>query len=122
MISNKNQTLNYPDLTPGNIYRVLCVEANDYRIINDEGKPYVFPAEIFEIVEKGGEDWETNYIEGQEYSYPKELSSPGFFEDYFDRDKKAIAIFDIYMNKLMGKYIGPIDVKEIQKKINSGNN
>lgn len=107
-----------PYFTPGNIYRVIGIEADDFRIIDDTGKPYLYSRKEFDIIEKGGEDWITQYGEdGEEYSYPKELMRPGFFEDYFDRDKKTIAIFDLYVSKLIGTYIGPVNVSKIIEKI-----
>ncbi|MFQ5864829.1 MAG: hypothetical protein ACE5IW_06315 [bacterium] len=38
-------------LTIGKIYEVLEIDGADYRIIDDEGEDYLYPAEFFEIVE-----------------------------------------------------------------------
>lgn len=32
------------DLSPGRPYVVLGIEADDLRILNDEGRPYLYPA------------------------------------------------------------------------------
>lgn len=38
-------------LTIGKIYEVLEIDGADYRIIDDEGEDYLYPAEFFKIVE-----------------------------------------------------------------------
>ncbi len=38
-------------LTIGKIYEVLEIEGLDYRIVDDEGEDYLYPAEFFEVVE-----------------------------------------------------------------------
>jgi hypothetical protein len=62
----------------------------------------LYPYKVFEIVDPTeSPDWITEYGEdGERYSYPREIGVPGFFEDYFDRDAKAIAIFDEYIKNL----------------------
>jgi hypothetical protein len=89
----------YKDLTPGNAYRVLGIEADDWRIVNDEGLPYLYPHDLFLPVDlHEPEDWETEYgDEGERYSYPKELKSPGFFEDYFEGNPRAVATLRQYL-------------------------
>ena len=66
----------YPDLTPGNTYRVIGIEADDLRLLNDEGLPYLYPPELFAVVEAdepgewtggddsagGGDDCETRGV------------------------------------------------------------
>lgn len=89
----------YPDLTPGNAYRVIGIEADDLRLMNDEGQPYLYPAGPFVVVDaREPPDWETKYgEEGERYSYPAPLSAPGFFEDYFDGDRRCVAVFRQYL-------------------------
>lgn len=38
-------------LTLGKVYDVLEVEGNDYRIVDDEGEDYLYPMDLFELVE-----------------------------------------------------------------------
>ncbi len=89
----------YPDLTPGNTYRVIGVEADDLRLMSDEGRPYLYPASHFEMVDpREPPDWATVVgEEGERYSYPEALSAPGFFEDYFDGDRRCIAALRAYL-------------------------
>jgi len=85
----------YTDLSPLHWYVVIGIEANDLRILNDEGKPYLYPRSLFEMVD-GSEpsDWITDFgEEGERYAYPAELNSPGFFEDFFDAESSAVATF-----------------------------
>ena len=91
----------YPDLTPARTYNVIGIEADDLRLLNDEGQPYLYPHNLFVVVD-GQEpaDWQTEYgEEGERYSYPSELGRVGFFEDYFDSDSSAILTFRHYLAK-----------------------
>ncbi len=38
-------------LTIGKIYEVLEIEGGDYRLVDDEGEDYLYPASLFEVVE-----------------------------------------------------------------------
>jgi hypothetical protein len=89
----------YPDLTADKNYRVLGIEADDFRLLNDEGKPYLYPPDLFVIVDPSEpDDWVSEFgEEGERYAYPKELGRPGFFEDYFDRDPQATAALRLYL-------------------------
>lgn len=90
----------YQDLTPGQPYLVLGIEADDFRILNDQGKPFLFPREIFTVVDaREPVDWVTELgDEDERYAYPPSLNGPGFFEDYFDGKDQAVATFWRVMN------------------------
>ena len=85
----------YPDLTPGQLYVVIGIEADDFRLLNDQGRPYLYPSRLFAVVDPGAPgDWITEYgEEGERYSYPPPLNSCGFFEDFFDGKEKAVTTF-----------------------------
>ena len=85
----------YPDLTPGEHYVVIGVEAGDFRLLNDQGRPYLYPHTLFEVVDpREPSDWITEVGEdGERYAYPLPLNSSGFFEDFFDGEDKAVATF-----------------------------
>ena len=91
----------YPDLTPGQPYVVLGIEADDLRILNDQGRPYLYSREIFTVVDaREPEDWVTELGEDNErYAYPPPLNDAGFFEDYFDGKPEAVATFWRVMNR-----------------------
>lgn len=38
-------------LTHGKVYTVLAIEKKWYRVIDDSGEDYLYPPELFEIVE-----------------------------------------------------------------------
>lgn len=38
-------------MTEGKVYDVLAVEKGWYRIIDDSGEDYIYPPEMFEVVE-----------------------------------------------------------------------
>jgi len=85
----------YRDLTPGQAYVVIGIEADDLRILNDAGRPFLHPRRLFAVVDsQEPSDWVTEYgEEGERYSYPPPLNKPGFFEDFFDEKPKAVATF-----------------------------
>ncbi len=91
----------YPELTPGQPYPVLGIEADDLRVLNDQGRPYLYPRELFTVVDnREPEDWVTELGEDEErYAYPPLLNSAGFFEDFFDGKPEAVSIFWRVMNQ-----------------------
>lgn len=93
----------YTDLTPGNIYRVIGIEADHYRLMNDFGQPYLYLPRFFKRVDASiPSEWQTVRGEdGERYSYPAELMRPGFFEDYFDGNRKAMATLHRYLASTM---------------------
>jgi hypothetical protein len=76
----------YAELTPGNVYRVLGIEAGSLRIIADTGDPVLYEPSAFTLVdsvEPG--DWITEWEDGEKYAYPPALRPPVFsFEDWHD--------------------------------------
>ena len=84
-----------PDLTPSLSYVVIGIEANDFRILNDQGRPYLYPSRLFKIIDPTKpRDWVTERgEEGESYAYPLPLNASGFFEDFFDAKPKAVATF-----------------------------
>jgi len=91
----------FKDLTIGNRYRVIGIEADNFRIMSDEGLPYVYDKELFIVVDPSEpKEWVTEYGEdGERYSYAPELMKVGFFEDYFDGKVKERAILKMYLQK-----------------------
>ncbi len=85
----------YPDLTPEQQYVVIGVEADDLRILNDQGRPYLYPADLFEVADsREPDDWVTEFGEdGERYAYPLPLNESGFFEDFFDAKPETVAVF-----------------------------
>lgn len=95
IVKLKRRSLKYRDLTPGQLYAVIGIEADDFRLINDLGQPYLYPPALFVVVDKARPtDWvESVGDEGERYAYPREFSRAGFFEDYHDGDAKARSQF-----------------------------
>jgi len=85
----------YSDLSPGLSYVVIGIEADDFRILNDQGRPYLYPSRLFKIIDSSKpRDWITGRgEEGESYAYPQPLNAAGFFEDFFDAKPKAVATF-----------------------------
>jgi len=95
----------YPDLTPNQPYFVIGIEADDYRILNDYGKPYLYPPNLFDIIDSHEPIiWITEYGDnGERYSYPPSLNEVGFFEDYFDGKDEALCRFWHVVNKSLSE-------------------
>ena len=101
IVKLKQKNVEYPELTPEQPYFVIGIEADDYRILNDSGKPYLYPAELFVIVDphEPGDRIIEYGDEGERYSYPPLLNRAGSFEDYFDGHEKAVSMFWHVVNK-----------------------
>ena len=95
IVNLRHKTTRYPDLTPGQGYAVIGIEADDFRLINDRGQPYLYPHQLFEIIDPHEpEDWVAEVGEdGERYAYPPSLNSCGFFEDFFDGEEKTVSTF-----------------------------
>ncbi len=85
----------YPKLSFDQHYLVIGIEADDLRLLNNQGKPYLYPQKLFDVVDsKEPNDWLSEYGEDRErYAYPPLLNTRGFFEDFFDFKEEAIATF-----------------------------
>lgn len=85
----------YPDLTADLPYMVIGIEAGDYRLLNDQGRPYLYPSELLEVLDaREPEDWVREVGDDQErYAYPPAFNAAGFFEDFFDAKAEAVATF-----------------------------
>ncbi|MGD0695066.1 MAG: hypothetical protein ABSB82_09445 [Terriglobia bacterium] len=95
IIKLRRRSARYPDLTLGQLYVVIGIEGDDYRILNDAGRPYLYPRGIFEVLDaREPGDWVSEYgEEGERYAYPPPLNGPGFFEDFFDSKPDAVKTF-----------------------------
>jgi hypothetical protein len=91
----------YSDLTPNQQYVVIGIEADDFRILNDQGRPYLYPSRLFRVADPHEpESWITELGDDDErYAYPPPLNSVGFFEDFFDGKKKVVATFWQVLNQ-----------------------
>ncbi|HEV8130947.1 MAG TPA: hypothetical protein VGQ81_06830 [Acidobacteriota bacterium] len=98
----------YRDLTPGQPYVVIGIEADEFRILNDAGRPYLYPPNLFQVLdphEPG--DWLTEFgDDGERYAYPSPLNEPGFFEDFFDDKPKAVRTFWRVVNHRLATVAG----------------
>jgi hypothetical protein len=85
----------YQDLTYGQFYVLIGIEADDFRLLNDQGRPYLYPAHLFDIVDdrKPSEWVKETGEDGEIYAYPPKLNESGFFEDFFDGKKGAVTTF-----------------------------
>jgi len=105
IVKLKRKSSEYPDLTHDHKYFVIGIEADDYRLLNDHGKPYLYPSNLFEVVDAREPDiWITEYGDaGERYSYPPALNEIGFFEDYFDGKDEVLSKFWHIINKRLSE-------------------
>ena len=95
IVKLKKRNTRYRDLTFGQPYVVIGIEADDLRILNDVGRPFLYPPDLFSLIDpKEPGDWITEFgDDGERYSYPPLLNKSGFFEDFFDQKTKAVTTF-----------------------------
>ncbi len=95
LVTLRRETPGYADLTPGQRYAVIGIEADDFRLLNDRGTPYLYPGQLFDVVDSHEpDDWVTEVgDDGERYAYPPPLNTCGFFEDFFDEKPEVVAIF-----------------------------
>ena len=95
IVKLKKKTTRYRDLTFGQSYVVIGIEADDLRILNDAGRPFLYPPDLFALIDpKEPADWITEFgDDGERYAYPSPLNKSGFFEVFFDEKAKAVATF-----------------------------
>lgn len=95
----------YPELSNGQTYCVIGIEADDYRLLDDRGRPYLYPAELFAIVDAGEpEEWVISTgDDGERYAYPAALNEPGFFEDFFEGRPESITAFWRSVNQQLSR-------------------
>jgi hypothetical protein len=95
IVKLRRRNARYRDLAPRQPYVVIGIEGDDYRILNDAGRPYLYPRGLFEVLDaREPGDWVSEVGEdGERYAYPAPLNEPGFFEDFFDDKSKAVKTF-----------------------------
>ena len=105
IVQLKASATGFPDLSEGQGYFVIGIEADDFRILNDAGKPYLYPSTLFSIINSTEpKDWVTDFGgDGERYSYPQQLNSPGFFEDVFDHKPEQTSIFWHIVNQRLAQ-------------------
>src|SRR6266436_3505519 len=95
IVKLKKKSARYRDLTFRQPYVVIGIEADELRLLNDVGRPFLYPPDLFSLVDSQEPvDWVTEFGEdGERYSYPPSLNKSGFFEDFFDEKAKAVTTF-----------------------------
>ena len=101
IVKLKKKTVRYRDLTFGQPYVVIGIEADHLRILNDAGRPFLYPPGLFSLIDDHEpSDWVTEIgTDGERYSYPPPLNKPGFFEDFFGQKPNAVSIFWRVVNR-----------------------
>ena len=84
-----------PNMSVGSEYEVIGIEGDSYRIVCDEGEPYLYEPEQFEVTDSTQpEFWIKEYGEdGELYAYPVAWFHNYFFERYFDNESGVVNSF-----------------------------
>ena len=95
IVKLRQKNSKYPDLSPGERYVVIGIESDCLRILNDAGRPYLYPPKLFKVIDaREPQDWVIEHgDDGERYAYPAPLSGAGFFEDFFDGRRGAVRKF-----------------------------
>ena len=95
IVQLKSAHPDYPELSHPQSYLVIGIEADDYRLLNDLGRPYLYPASIFEVTDPAEPgQWVSELGEDNErYAYPPALNAAGFFEDFFEGRPEVVQTF-----------------------------
>jgi hypothetical protein len=103
IVELRKKNVRYRDLTFGPPYFVIGIEADDFRILNDVGRPFLYPCNLFSVIDaQEPVDWVTKFgDDGGRYSYPTLLNKSGFFEDFFDQKARAVATFWRVVNQTL---------------------
>jgi hypothetical protein len=106
IVKLRRRNSKYPDLSLRQPYVVIGIESDDYRVLNDAGRPYLYPRSLFRVVDRHEPgDWVSAYGEdGERYAYPAPLNVPGFFEDFFDHKSKAVRTFWRVVNQRLAAF------------------
>ena len=72
IVKLRHKKAQYPDLTPGQPYVVIGIEGDELRILNDAGRPYLYPPALFKVIDaREPADWVSDRgDEGERYAYP----------------------------------------------------
>jgi hypothetical protein len=60
---------------------MIGIEADHFRILNDQGRPFLYPSRLFKVVDRHKpDDWVVERgDEGERYAYPPPLNVVEFF-------------------------------------------
>ena len=92
IVKLKTKNSSYRDLTFGQPYVVIGIEADDFRILNDAGRPFLYSPDLFTVVDpEEPDDWVTEFGEDRErYSYPPSLNKPVSLRTFSTRKEKPL--------------------------------
>jgi hypothetical protein len=51
IVKLKKKNTRYRDLTLGHHYVVIGIEGDDLRILNDAGRPFLYPPNLFSVID-----------------------------------------------------------------------
>jgi hypothetical protein len=69
---------------------VIGIEGDEFRILNDADRPYLYPPGIFTVLDnREPGDWVAEYgDDGERYAYPAPLNNPDFSRTFLTTSLK----------------------------------
>jgi hypothetical protein len=87
-----------PSLTVNKAYHAISISYDCFRVIDDDGEPYLFSKKLFNIIDPHIPDHWIAEIDDEDgeviFVGPREFSKQGFFEDYFDGVKSVVEEYE----------------------------
>lgn len=86
-------------------YEVLGIEADSYRILNDQRDPVLYEPSSFQILDASEPTFWVSRVgeDGERYAYPEAWAYAGFFEDFHDGLPVALDTFWKTLSRLFPK-------------------
>src|SRR5262245_24239469 len=87
-------------LSAGTVYDVVGLDSDNFRVIDDNDQPFLFPKALFEIVDPAiPDDWVSKTVDDEYYVDPPECAGRGFYEAYFDGVEAAVKTFEAFRKR-----------------------
>ena len=87
-------------LSIGAVYDVVGLDSENFRVIDDDDEPFLYPKASFEIVDPAiPEDWVTETVDDDYFVDPPECAGRGFYEAYFDGVEAAVKTFEAFRKR-----------------------
>lgn len=115
---------NEPNLSDSKIYYVIAIEFSNvesmsgdyikYRILNDMNKVIPYSAKNFDVLSgKLSSNWVYCARSTNNYSIlPNEMAYAGFWDDYYNDDKKALELFESSYQRIIMDDVSADEIKE----------
>ena len=100
-VNTIDNDLVHSGLLPSTEYYVVEITDEEFRVLNSNHEPILYPKELFIVEDKIPENWiRESYEDGEYYISPPEFQGY-FFEDYFEGKPEAVSIFNEWKKQIL---------------------